>query len=98
PWLADPATAAPVALAGVVDGGGPAFYPFADFSPELAAVRGAAANGVPVVPCDLPLADPAWRESPSRIVPGEPAGPDGPDGPDGPASGGSSPDGSSAGL
>ncbi|MEU7960737.1 vWA domain-containing protein [Micromonospora humida] len=63
PWLADPATVAPVALAGVLgDGGGPAFYPFADFSPELAAVRWAARNGVPVVPCDLPLADPVWRE------------------------------------
>ncbi|MEU1888886.1 DUF5682 family protein [Micromonospora rifamycinica] len=63
PWLADPATAAPVALAGVLgDGGGPAFYPFADFSPELVAVRWAARNGVPVVPCDLPLADPTWRE------------------------------------
>ncbi|MEV4847227.1 DUF5682 family protein [Micromonospora matsumotoense] len=63
PWLADPATTAPVALAGVVgEGGGPAFYPFADFSPELVAVRWAARNGVPVVPCDLPLADPAWGE------------------------------------
>ncbi|QDY08251.1 VWA domain-containing protein [Micromonospora sp. HM134] len=63
PWLADPATTAPVALAGVLgDGGGPAFYPFADFSPELVAVRWAARNGVPVVPCDLPLTDPAWRE------------------------------------
>ncbi|MEV4728053.1 DUF5682 family protein, partial [Micromonospora humida] len=63
PWLADPATAAPVALAGVLgDGGGPAFYPFADFSPELVAVRWAARNGVPVVPCDLPLTDPAWRK------------------------------------
>ncbi|WP_432897156.1 DUF5682 family protein [Micromonospora matsumotoense] len=63
PWLADPATTAPVALAGVAgEGGGPAFYPFADFSPELVAVRWAARNGVPVVPCDLPLADPAWGE------------------------------------
>ncbi|MEU7978837.1 DUF5682 family protein [Micromonospora sp. NPDC049081] len=63
PWLADPATTAPVALAGVVgEGGGPAFYPFADFSPELVAVRWAARNGVPVVPCDLALADAAWGE------------------------------------
>ncbi len=60
PWLADPATQAPVALAGVVGDDGPAFYPFADFSPELAAVRWAARHGVPVVPCDLPLADPGW--------------------------------------
>ncbi|GAB3088737.1 DUF5682 family protein [Micromonospora schwarzwaldensis] len=63
PWLADPTTIAPVALAGVVgDGGEPAFYPFADFSPEFVAVRWAARNGVPVVPCDLPLTDAAWRE------------------------------------
>jgi len=60
PWLADPGTRAPVALAGVVGDDGPAFYPFADFSPELAVVRWAAAHGVPVVPCDLPLADPGW--------------------------------------
>ncbi|HET9516954.1 MAG TPA: DUF5682 family protein, partial [Actinoplanes sp.] len=58
PWLADPGTRAPVALAGVVGAdGAPAFYPFADFSPELAAVRWAARRGVPVVACDLPLAD-----------------------------------------
>jgi Mg-chelatase subunit ChlD len=63
PWLANPATAAPVALAGVVGDGGPAFYPFADFSPELVAIRWAFGNGVPVVPCDLPLADPAWRSA-----------------------------------
>jgi hypothetical protein len=61
PWLADPGTNAPVALAGVVGDGGPAFYPFADFSPELVAIRWAFRMGVPVVPCDLPLADPAWR-------------------------------------
>ncbi|WP_338054031.1 DUF5682 family protein, partial [Streptomyces spiramenti] len=63
-WLADPGTTAPVALAAVptraaeAEGAGTAFYPFADFSPELAAVRWAAAAGVPVVACDLPLADP----------------------------------------
>ncbi|MER7004186.1 DUF5682 family protein [Dactylosporangium sp. NPDC000555] len=62
PWLADPATTAPVALAGVVGGdGAPAFYPFADFSPELVAVRWAARNGVEVVPCDLPLAAREWH-------------------------------------
>ncbi|MGI5243412.1 DUF5682 family protein [Dactylosporangium sp. CA-139066] len=64
PWLADPATTAPVALAGVVGGdGSPAFYPFADFSPELAAVRWAARNGVEVVPCDLPLSARAWQSA-----------------------------------
>lgn len=63
PWLAHEDTRAPVALAaapGDGSGGGPAFYPFADFSPELAAVRWAAGKDVPVVACDLPLTDPAW--------------------------------------
>ncbi|MEU6100665.1 DUF5682 family protein, partial [Streptomyces flaveolus] len=62
PWLGHEETRAPVALAAAPaeGGGGPAFYPFADFSPELAAVRWAARHGVPVVACDLPLADRAW--------------------------------------
>jgi Mg-chelatase subunit ChlD len=61
-WLGDPATVAPVALGAATDEGrgGLAFYPFADFSPELAAVRWAVRAGVEVAPCDLPLADPAW--------------------------------------
>ncbi|MFD3587878.1 DUF5682 family protein [Streptomyces sp. NPDC058683] len=65
PWLAHEETRAPVALAAApADGSaGPAFYPFADFSPELAAVRWAAREGVPVVACDLPLADRGWRET-----------------------------------
>ncbi|MGW7424563.1 vWA domain-containing protein [Streptomyces sp. NPDC054813] len=64
PWLAHEDTRAPVALAAApADGSaGPAFYPFADFSPELAAVRWAARRAVPVVACDLPLADRGWRE------------------------------------
>ncbi|GAA2365175.1 DUF5682 family protein [Dactylosporangium salmoneum] len=63
PWLASPDTRAPVALAGVHGtDGAPAFYPFADFSPELVAVRWAARNGVEVVPCDLPLAAREWHE------------------------------------
>ncbi len=70
-WLAHEETAAPVALAAVPTPGpgagpegerGPAFYPFADFSPELVALRWAARNGVPAVACDLPLADRAWAE------------------------------------
>ncbi|MEV6473994.1 DUF5682 family protein [Streptomyces sp. NPDC051657] len=68
-WLAHEETEAPVALAAVPEDGpgagpagerGPAFYPFADFSPELVALRWAARNGVPAVACDLPLADRAW--------------------------------------
>ena len=64
PWLGHEETRAPVALAAAGDGGdgGPAFYPFADFSPELAAVRWAVRHGVPVTACDLPLADPAWSD------------------------------------
>ncbi|WP_189800905.1 DUF5682 family protein [Streptomyces tanashiensis] len=63
PWLehlADPETVAPVALAGAGEDGRLSFYPFADFSPELAAVRWARARGVEVVCCDLPLGDPGW--------------------------------------
>ncbi|MGW2181592.1 DUF5682 family protein [Streptomyces sp. NPDC001732] len=63
PWLehlADPETVAPVALAGAGEGGRLSFYPFADFSPELAAVRWARSRGVEVVCCDLPLGDPGW--------------------------------------
>ncbi|GAA1340690.1 DUF5682 family protein [Catellatospora bangladeshensis] len=57
PHLADPGLTAPVALSGARrDGSGLAFYPFADFSPELAAIRWAHRNGVEVRPCDLPLA------------------------------------------
>lgn len=46
---------APVALAACTDSKLVSFYPLADFSPELAAIRWAAANKVPVIPCDLPL-------------------------------------------
>ncbi|MGW0980997.1 DUF5682 family protein [Streptomyces xiamenensis] len=78
PWLADPRTHAPVALAAVPphhgDAAGitgPAFYPFADFSPELVALRWAARRGVPAVAADLPLSDPAWRH-PRRTGTGRP--------------------------
>ncbi|MGR6318788.1 DUF5682 family protein [Micromonospora soli] len=66
-WLAHPDTQAPVALAAADgDEGGPlAFYPFADFSPELAALRWAQHRGVPAHCCDLPLTDPAWQERPA---------------------------------
>nr|WP_239158388.1 DUF5682 family protein [Streptomyces sp. SID13726] len=63
PWLlhlADPGTLAPVALAGAREDGRLGFYPFADFSPELAAVRWARARGAEVLCCDLPLSDPGW--------------------------------------
>nr|WP_026217948.1 DUF5682 family protein [Embleya scabrispora] len=61
-WLAHEDTRAPIALAGTGPGG-LGFYPFADFSPELAALRWAARNGVPAIPCDLPLGHPGWDRS-----------------------------------
>ncbi|MCX5195220.1 DUF5682 family protein [Streptomyces sp. NBC_00249] len=70
PWLvhlADPETIAPVALAGLGPDGGTAFYPFADFSPELAAIRWARTRGIEVLCCDLPLSSPAW--SPAGKLP-----------------------------
>jgi Mg-chelatase subunit ChlD len=74
PWLGHEETRAPVALAAAPGSGGggqgPAFYPFADFSPELAAVRWAARNDVPVIACDLPLADRAWEEGRRGTAPG----------------------------
>ncbi|MFE2548313.1 DUF5682 family protein [Streptomyces sp. NPDC059355] len=76
PWLehlADPETVAPVALAGTGREGGLAFYPFADFSPELAAIRWARARGVEVRCCDLPLTDPGWTAARSE-VPAPPSG------------------------
>ncbi|MFH9395287.1 DUF5682 family protein [Streptomyces sp. NPDC017556] len=85
-WLAHEETEAPVALAAVPADGpgtgpaaerGPAFYPFADFSPELVALRWAARNGVPAVACDLPLADRAWAgvgtDTPAPVPDADPA-------------------------
>ncbi|MEY9930565.1 hypothetical protein ABH926_005212 [Catenulispora sp. GP43] len=60
PYLADPDTIAPVALAGAGSDGYLGFYPFADFSPELAAIRWARERGREVVCCDLPLGDARW--------------------------------------
>jgi len=54
-WLGDPATVAPIALAVAGrNGNWLGFYPFADFSPELAAIRWAVSRGVPVRAIDLP--------------------------------------------
>ncbi|MGW3108986.1 vWA domain-containing protein [Streptomyces sp. NPDC001100] len=78
PWLTHlgaPGTLAPVALAGAGADGRLGFYPFADFSPELAAVRWARERGVEVVCCDLPMADARWHaEVPERAeAPDRPA-------------------------
>src|SRR5215813_9922044 len=76
PWLAHSDTVAPVALAVAragreEDESGPmAFYPFADFSPELAAIRWAARYGVEVAPCDLPVAHPGWAGTQESTVDG----------------------------
>ncbi|MER7169227.1 DUF5682 family protein [Micromonospora sp. NPDC000207] len=59
--MSDPAARAPLALVGSHGADGPmGFYPFADFSPELAAIRWARQHGVEVRCCDLPMADPGW--------------------------------------
>ncbi|MCA2225974.1 vWA domain-containing protein [Nonomuraea aurantiaca] len=73
PWLthlADPGTVAPVALAGSRGDGGLGFYPFADFSPELAAIRWAWKRGAEVLCCDLPLSDPGWHATGQSPLPG----------------------------
>ncbi len=58
PWLGHPELEAPVALAAVhADGRAHSFFPFADFSPELAAIRWATAAGVPVEACDRPCSE-----------------------------------------
>ncbi|MEJ7600823.1 MAG: DUF5682 family protein [Kofleriaceae bacterium] len=55
-WLGHPEAEAPLAVAGVTEHGEDlGFYPFADFSPELVAIRWARANNVPVVAIDLPM-------------------------------------------
>ncbi|MFG2487389.1 DUF5682 family protein [Streptomyces virginiae] len=72
PWLehlADPETVAPVALAGTGEDGRLAFYPFADFSPELAAIRWARRAGASVICCDLPLADRGWTDRDTAASP-----------------------------
>jgi hypothetical protein len=77
PYLADPDTVAPVALAGSGQDGELGFYPFADFSPELAAVRWARDRGAQVVCCDLPMSDPGWSMSDAAGPDGTEAAPEG---------------------
>lgn len=52
-YLADSDTHAPVAISAVDGAGHLAFYPLADFSPELVAIRWAFARSIPVIACDL---------------------------------------------
>lgn len=61
-WLGDPDAKAPLAVAAVAASGEDlGFYPFADFSPELVALRWARAHDVPVHAIDLPAASRAGR-------------------------------------
>ncbi|MEU4774057.1 DUF5682 family protein [Micromonospora sp. NPDC023644] len=77
PYLSDPAARAPLALVGSHGADGPmGFYPFADFSPELAAIRWARQHGVEVVCCDLPLADPGWTADTTDSAPAAGGDPD----------------------
>ena len=70
PWLSSEELVAPVALAGVSPNGDDlGFYPFADFSPELAAVRWARDRSCEVIAFDLPLHARAREE---REVSGRP--------------------------
>lgn len=63
-WLGHRETRAPVALAGGRPGREDlCFYPFADFSPELAAIRWARRRKVPVTAIDLPVASMARAEA-----------------------------------
>jgi Mg-chelatase subunit ChlD len=56
-WLGHSDAEAPLAIAAVsARGEDLGFYPFADFSPELVAIRWARAHGVPVHAIDLPAA------------------------------------------
>ena len=74
PLLADPACVPPVALLTyrVDRPAESAFFPFADFSPELQAVRYAAAAGVPVEFIDLPMTHQfALDEAAGQAVPDE---------------------------
>lgn len=61
-WLTHPEAVAPLAMA-FSRGEGLSFYPFADFSPELVALRWARANSVPVVCLDLPVTAPEPKEA-----------------------------------
>ncbi len=72
-YLADRETIAPVALSAAGSDGELFFYPLADFSPELVAIRWAFQHQVPIIPCDLAVgakraAAPAAK--PSGLLPG----------------------------
>ncbi|WP_448759889.1 DUF5682 family protein [Actinomyces oricola] len=86
PWLTHPRARAPLALA-FSQGGDLAFYPFADFSPELVALRWARERGVPVVCIDRPMGQGRAGAG------GNDSGDDAPKGPASGPGGGPDPDG-----
>ena len=53
PYLADEETVAPIAISAADPQGNLSFYPLADFSPELAAIRWAHHHQIPLRPFDL---------------------------------------------
>ena len=58
PWIIHDDTKAPIALAVAAENTQLGFYPFADFSPELAIMRWAHRNNVPIHLIDLPVGAP----------------------------------------
>lgn len=67
PWLGHEDAEAPLAIAAIsARGDDLGFYPFADFSPELVAIRWARAHGIPVHAIDLPAARRVGRERGDR--------------------------------
>lgn len=72
-WIAHPKTVAPLAFALADEDKGISFWPLADFSPELVALRWARAHDVPVVCADVsPARSPAGspEASISEVSPG----------------------------
>ena len=68
-WLGHPEADAPLAVAAVSRHGGDlGFYPFADFSPELVAIRWARAHDVPVHAIDLPSALRGGRDRGGEVL------------------------------
>jgi Mg-chelatase subunit ChlD len=73
PLLGNPTLEPPVALTAVRENGRSLyFYPFAEFSPELAAVRWAVARGVPVEAFDRPY---LASSEPAEVEPAREVGP-----------------------
>lgn len=69
PWLGHPEAEAPLAVAAVsATGDDLGFYPFADFSPELVAIRWARAHDVPLYAIDLPASRRGPRERGSDVL------------------------------